>query len=260
MARALPKDNMLGRILAYGLVTLVMVMLVIMAQRKENIRAADVEIVISSLSSGDFLIKSEDVLSIIELAFGHQVIGVPLGELDMDRMERVLEAAPFVREADAYVDAEHLVHLEIQQREPVVRIIDRDGQQYYLDSTATKMQLSDHFTARVLVATGNIPPYDPNFPKMENNNLREVYELTKKVLSDELLSPLIAQIHIGGNNELQMIPTLGDQRIILGNTSHLDDKIFRLKVFYKEALSRMGWNKYKTINLKFKNQVVCKKR
>jgi len=260
MARTKKNDNMFGRVLAYGLITLVLVILVIMAQRKENIRAADVEIVITSLSSGDFLIKSEDVLSIIELAFGHQIVGVPLGELDMDRIERVLEGASFVLEADAYIDAEHLVHLDIAQREPIVRVIDRDGQQYYLDITGSKMQLSNHFTARVLVATGDIPPYDPDFPEAENNNLREVYELTKTVLEDELLSPLISQIHIGRNNELQMIPTLGNQRIILGNTKHLDDKINRLKVFYNEALSRMGWNKYKTINLKFRNQVVCKKR
>ena len=57
-----------------------------------------------------------------------------------------------------------------------------------------------------------------------------------------------------------MVPIVGDQRIILGNIEDLDDKIFRLKTFYQEAMSRMGWNKYKTINLKFKNQVVCKKR
>jgi len=260
MARKQIKDNMLGRILAYATVFLVAVVIVTMVQRKNSNRATDLVYKIEALRSGDFLIKSEDVLEIIERSFGHEIIGEPLGELDLERMERVLENAPFILSADAYVDAEEVVHLEIKQREPIVRIMDRDGQQYYLDQTGTRMKLSDHFTARVLVATGDIPPYDPEFPTAENNNLRYVFELTQKILKDEFLENLIGQIYVSRQNELQMVPIVGEQRIILGNTEDLDDKIFRLKTFYQEAMSRMGWNKYKTINLKFKNQVVCKKR
>ena len=162
--------------------------------------------------------------------------------------------------ADAFVDAEEVVHLEIKQREPILRIMDKDGQQYYLDQEGVWMKRSDHFTARVLVATGNIPPYDPEFLSAEGNNLRSVFELTEKILKDEFLENLIGQIHVGREGEVQMVPIVGDQRIILGSIEDLDDKIFRLKTFYQEAMSRMGWNKYKTINLKFKNQVVCKKR
>jgi len=260
MAKKQMKDNMLGRILAYATVFLVAVIIVTMVQRKKANRATDVVFQIEALRSGDFLIKSEDVLEIIERSFGHEIIGEPLGDLDMERMERVLESASFILSADAYVDAKEVVHLDIKQREPIVRIMDRDGQQYYLDHTGTKMNLSDHFTARVLVATGDIPPYDPEFPAAEGNNLRSVFELTQKILKDEFLENLIGQIYVSRTNGLQMVPIVGDQRIILGDTEALNDKIFRLKTFYQEAMSRMGWNKYKTINLKFKNQVVCKKR
>ena len=260
MAKKQLKDNMLGRILAYATVFLVAVIIVTTVQRKKSSRATDVVFEIEALHSGDFLLKAEDVLEIIERAFGHEIVGEPLGDLNMERMERVLEDASFVLSADAYVDAEEVVHLDIKQREPIVRIIDRDGQQYYLDHTGIKMNLSDHFTARVIVATGNIPPYDPDFPTADNNNLRAVFELTEKILKDEFLENLVGQIHVSRKNELQMVPIVGDQRIVIGNTEELDDKIFRLKTFYHEAMSRMGWNKYKTINLKFKNQVVCKKR
>ena len=84
--------------------------------------------------------------------------------------------------------------------------------------------------------------------------------MTEKILKDEFLENLVGQIHVSRQDELQMVPIVGDQRIVLGNTEELDDKIFRLKTFYHEVMSRMGWNKYKTINLKFRNQVVCKKR
>ena len=251
---------MLGRILAYGTFFLVAAIIVMMVQRKKANRATDVVIEISALQSGDFLIKSEDVMEIIERSFGHEIVGEPLGDIDMERMERILEDTPFVLSADAFVDAEEVVHLEIKQREPIVRIMDRDGLQYYLDQTGVLMKRSDHFTARVLVATGNIRPYDPKFLNAEENNLKDVFELTERILKDEFLESLVGQIHVGKENEIQMVPIVGDQRIILGSIEELDDKIFRLKTFYQEAMSRMGWNKYKTINLKFKNQVVCKKR
>ena len=251
---------MLGRILAYGTFFLVAAIIVMMVQRKKANRATDVVIEISALQSGDFLIKSEDVMEIIERSFGNEIVGEPLGDIDMERIERVLEETPFVLSADAFVDAEEVVHLEIKQREPILRIMDKDGQQYYLDQAGVWMKRSDHFTARVLVATGNIPPYDPEFLSAEDNNLRSVFELTEKILKDEFLENLIGQIHVGREGEVQMVPIVGDQRIILGSIEDLDDKIFRLKTFYQEAMSRMGWNKYKTINLKFKNQVVCKKR
>jgi len=251
---------MLGRILAYTTVFLVAVTIVTMVQRKKSNRATDVVYKIEALRSGDFLIKSEDILEMIERSFGHEIVGEPLGDLDMERMERVLESAPFILSADAFVDAEEVVHLEIKQREPIVRIMDRDGQQYYLDHTGTRMKLSDHFTARVLVATGDIPPFDPEFQTAENNNLRSVFDLTQNILKDDFLENLIGQIYVGRESELQMVPIVGNQRIIVGSIDDLDDKIFRLKTFYEEAMSRMGWNKYKTINLKFKNQVVCKKR
>lgn len=254
------KDNMLGRILSYGLVFLVLVMIVLMIERKQTRRAADAKITIEPLSTGDFLIKGEDVISIVDKAFGHEIIGVPLGNLDMERMERVLEASTFVKSAETFIDAENIVHLKIVQREPIVRIIDRDGQSYYLDKTGEKMETSNHHTARVLVATGNIQPFDPEFKTSKRHHLRRVFELTEVILKDDLLEPLVAQIHVADNGDVQMIPNIGDQRIILGNLEELDNKLFRLKTFYKEALSRMGWNKYKTINLKFKNQVVCEKR
>ncbi|MFI3258790.1 MAG: hypothetical protein R3Y16_01700 [Rikenellaceae bacterium] len=57
------------------------------------------------------------------------------------------------------------------------------------------------------------------------------------------------------------------RREIEGKASHSEDevrkeieaKLKRLKEFYKEALPRVGWERYKQINVEFSNQVVCKR-
>ena len=48
--------------------------------------------------------------------------------------------------------------------------------------------------------------------------------------------------------------------IVIGEVYNLESKFNKLMLFYEEGLSKTGWNEYKTINLKYKDQVVCTKR
>jgi cell division protein FtsQ len=43
---------------------------------------------------------------------------------------------------------------------------------------------------------------------------------------------------------------------LLGNADSLALKFNNLKVFYKQALPMVGWDAYKTINIKYTNQVI----
>jgi cell division protein FtsQ len=59
---------------------------------------------------------------------------------------------------------------------------------------------------------------------------------------------------------MELIPRLGQHRILLGDTTDLRDKLDRMRTFYLQGLNNTGWDKYELINLKYKNQVVCTKR
>lgn len=52
---------------------------------------------------------------------------------------------------------------------------------------------------------------------------------------------------------------MGNQRIILGTADSLDVKFTNLLMFYKRGMPKAGWDAYKTINVKYTNQVVCVK-
>ena len=52
----------------------------------------------------------------------------------------------------------------------------------------------------------------------------------------------------------------GDHLVYLGKLENFEDKLARLKEFYKKGLNRVGWNKYSRINLEFNNQIICTKR
>ncbi|MEM1324184.1 MAG: hypothetical protein AAGG75_28250 [Bacteroidota bacterium] len=250
----------LKRISLIGIVLLIAAMLISAVEKKRSIKAKEVLINIQLLPDSTSLIKAEDILLTIERSFGHRLVGVPLGAINIERVERVLEADPFVLTANAYVDAQQKVHISLEQRIPILRIIDRNGTSYYLDTYGERMPPSKHFTARVLVATGNIPPYDEEYLTKRKHVLKDLYELTKTVLSNEVLQSLCEQIYVDKKREYVLIPKVGRQKILLGKYHNIEDKLFRLFTFYNEGIPYTGWNKYSTINLKYKGQVVCKKR
>jgi len=57
-----------------------------------------------------------------------------------------------------------------------------------------------------------------------------------------------------------LIPRVGNYEIQFGKMTDLETKFLKLNSFYEQALSKTDWNKYKTINLKYKDQIVCFKK
>jgi len=204
-----------------------------------------------------------DISKIIQrnFVFNLEEEKVPLGKLKVGEIERVLEEEPFVLDAEVFVDAQNELFISIEQRTPIIRIVDKDNESYYMDSTGLQMPMSDHSTARVIVATGAIPPYTPDFRKPRKNHLlNKLFKLTNYIRKDEFLNAMIEQIYVNNIQEFTLIPKVGKQKIHFGEYEHVDDKFDRLKTFYKEVMPREGWRKYKTINLKYRKQVVAKRQ
>jgi cell division protein FtsQ len=210
-------------------------------------------------TAGEKLISESDVRQLLLRNFGQSLNQTPVSRLDVESIEKSLEKDPFVSNADVYVDHTNNLNVKIEQREPMLRIMDVNGSNYYLDKNGNKMPPSNHFAARVIVGTGKINPYTPDFNELKNNTLRDVFRVAQTILADEFLAPFVQQIHVSNSGELMLTPLVGDQIIILGSARRLEDKLERLKIFYREALPYEGWRKYRTINLKYTGQVVCKK-
>jgi len=227
--------------------------------RKANTFAEGLEVKVKPLASGDKLISERDVRQALLSAFGSDLENSDLASLEVERMERVLEMDPFVKNADAYIDQNNHLHVNIEQREPLLRVLDIRGGNYYLDATGKKMPPSKNFAARVMVATGNVSPYTPEFLEKKKSNLKDLFQLTQTLLADVFLADFVQQIHVNNAGEFILVPLVGDQKIILGSTRKLDDKLQRLKIFYQQGMPYEGWRKYETINLKYSGQVVCKR-
>ncbi len=251
----------LKRLLGLVAILLIAGIIISAVENRKHSNVKEVIIDIDQLGHGYSFVNVEDIRLIIERRFGYNLEGVPLAGLDVERVERVLEEDPFIYESDVYVDAKNRIHIHIGQRDPLVRIIDKNGANYYLDRNGHKMPLSKHYAARVLVVTGNLPPYVEDFLETKKeNSLANVFRLAETLNQDDFLLAQIEQIYVNSKGDITLIPKVGNQKIILGPYEDVGKKLKRLKTFYKEGIPYEGWQKYKTINLSFKDQIVCKKK
>jgi len=153
-----------------------------------------------------------------------------------------------------------VIHIEISQRQPLLRIINAGGQDFYIDRNGLKMPISPNFTANVLVANGHI--LERFTGKVDTLNTKMAADLYKTALflkKDSLWEAQIEQIFVNDKEDIELIPRVGNQRIILGNADSLEVKMGNLRVFYKKAMPQVGWDTYKTINIKYTNQIVCER-
>ncbi|MCD4679683.1 MAG: hypothetical protein K8S00_04780 [Bacteroidales bacterium] len=206
------------------------------------------------------------------IAAGDSIIGKKLKKINTGDIEKMLMKNPYIINADVYSTVEGNIQINIVQRQPIVRVINKHNKGYYIDSEGTLMPLSQKSTTRVLVANGNInelysssirlsgDPENINEEKERSNNLQNIFYLASYINKDNFLKSMIDQIYITKNNEIELIPKVGNHLIIFGKTDDLEVKFNNLKALYNDGFKKTGWNKYKTINLKYKNQVVCSKK
>jgi len=169
--------------------------------------------------------------------------------------------------AEVYSTIDGVLKIELNQRNPILRVFTEYGDSYYIDENGWMMPLSDKFTSRVLVANGAIKTsfamgYEINIMdlKQEDKRLKDLYLLSSFINSNSFLKAQIVQIYLKENGDLELIPRVGNQEILFGKAENIKEKFDKLMIFYKQGLSKTGWNGYKRINLKYNKQVVCTKK
>ncbi|WP_235524156.1 cell division protein FtsQ [Pedobacter sp. Hv1] len=234
----------------------VVVLMSFISIKKKEVKCTKVEILIPG---ADNFIEREEVDLILKESQG-VLVGRNLERINIHQIEKSLKANPYIAFAKVYADMDGIVHIEVKQRQPVLRILNAAGQDFYIDSNGLKMPMSPNFTANVLVATGNIlEAFRGKVDTLLTPLAADLYKTALFMKKDTLWNAQIEQVFVNDKQDIELIPRVGNQRIILGNADSLETKMNNLLAFYKQAMPLVGWNAYKTINLKYTNQIVCEK-
>jgi len=177
-------------------------------------------------------------------------VGKKISEISMDSIETALESNKLIKTAESYKTIDGTVKVKVFQRTPILRVM-TGNETYFIDSEGEKMPVPSDFTAYLPLATGRI---SDAYAK------DQLYNFALFLQKDKFWNSQIEQINIEANLDVELIPRVGNHRIILGKMEDYKENLNKLKLFYNKGLNKMGWNRYSIINLKYKNQVVCTKQ
>ena len=199
-------------------------------------------------SNGANLFLSHEMVNKLLIQKNGEVKNQPKSLINLHELENVVFQNPLVEEAKVFMTIDGAIKTVIKQRTPIARV-SNGIEIYYIDKQGVKMPLSKNYSARVLLVSGSVIEED----------VASIYRLVKKINDDVFLSKLVIGIAKNSANDYVLQTRKYDQHIQIGKIEDLNVKFKKLEAFYNEVIQSNEVEKYKTINLKFSNQVVCTK-
>ena len=169
-------------------------------------------------------------------------------KLDLNKLEKRLDNHNMIEKSEVFVGVDGVLKIVVKQKIPIARIFDLDGS-FYLDYQGNKMPLSNNYSSRVPLVTGEINA-------IKRADLTELFRIIQK---DDFLKKNIIGVQIYPNGAVIMANRNYDYQIDFGRLINVEQKLKNYKAFYQKAVSDSSIVKYKKINLIYTQQVVCTK-
>lgn len=199
-------------------------------------------------TNGDNLFMNYEMVNKLLIQNNSTVKNQAKSVIDLHKLEAEVQGHPMVEQASVFLTVNGLLKTKIKQRTPIARVI-TNYKSYYIDTEAKNMPLSVNHSARVMLISGDVKEEDS----------KEIHFLVRTIMDDEFFNSLVIGIRKTIKNEFILKTRLTALEIELGETNRLSSKLKNLKAFYKKAVGDGTIEMYKTINLRFDNQVVCTK-
>lgn len=218
---------------------------------------------------GNHFVEAQEIRSLVKQYIKTEE-GSQLTKGKLKDIEKLISGMPHVERAHVYRTINGAIHINTSQRMPLLRVLNSSNEGYYIDINGRMMPLSSKYTARVIVATGNInSQYSPYLNLLESTpgkeipgsekTLRELFKLASYINQHTFWNAFIDQIYVTQGGEFELVPKNGSHIIEFGKTDMMEEKFIKLMTFYQNGLTRVGWHHYNRVNVKFTNQIICSK-
>jgi cell division protein FtsQ len=206
---------------------------------------------------------------LLNLAYGNssRIAGKPVKDVSVSAIEERISSLRELKQAEAYMAIDGKVHIFVEQRTPVFRVMPNDGGDYFVDEEGIVVRRRNLYNPRLHIVEGNVNISAAMLngvsvldTSIKNSILKDIFYMVDYINDDKFWSAQIDQIYVDGNDEIDLIPRAGNHIIHLGTAENFEGKLRNLEAFYDDVLPEVGWNKYSVINLEFKDQIVCKRR
>jgi cell division protein FtsQ len=216
-----------------------------MTKRNEDRKLKEISV---EFFGDEQLFMTHETVNKLLIENNEEVTSIGKVGLDLNTLENTIKKHEMVDEAEVFLTIDGKLKAIVTQKTPVARVYEQ-GSSYYIDNKGNEMPISAIYTARVPLVSGEI--------KAENSE--KLDELFRLIYEDDFLRKNIIGVQILPNGSLRMKNRNYNYDIEFGRTINMEQKFKNYKAFLQKAVLDSSIYKYKKINLKFTQQVVCTK-
>ena len=252
--------NIIGFLLIVSL--FVLVLFTKNEQGKNPVKNVNVSI---DATKGDPFMDDGDVINLVYSRYD-TLLGKPLNTLCLSEIEDLLRSQSSVKNAEVYTEHNGNLNLEVQLRKVIVRIKPDSSAGFYIDNEGEIMSWLANYSPRVLTLTGYLTHYNRYLKdtiieqdlSSHSKLVKDVYAFAEYVNNNPFWKAQIGQVYIDIHGDAILVPLIGNEEFVFGELTDYENKFDKIKRYYGEIAPKLGWNKYKEVNVKFDRQIVCK--
>ena len=211
---------------------------------------------------GEFpAVSDADILQMID--DNHiKVVGIPMKEIDLESIATQLKQNPYVKTVNEVRFSSTKLRIVVTLKNILLHVYTQDGHQYFVDEEGYMLPFSMQVRENVPVVNGKI---NDAFVSGKNvtesqTNLHRVFKIASYMHHNDFYNAQFRQLYVMNNNEVVLVPTVGRHKILFGTDKNMEEKLFNLQQTYQQGLAYVGMDQYATLDVRYKNRVIAKKR
>lgn len=230
------------------------------ASRKE-LKCTGVKITVLDSLENDF-VTARDIRIFLDKEY-KGYIGTALDSMDLCKVESIIDSRSAVMKSEAYVTKDGTLHINVTQRKPIVRFQKPEGG-FYADAEGFVFPLQSSYASYVQIVDGDIPVNMKSGHKGMIENPAEkawfdrVMNVVRYIDNDKNWKDRIVQINVSKGGELTLIPREGKEKFLFGQPDCIESKFEKIKKYYTAIAPNAKEKTYRTIDLKYDGQIVCR--
>jgi cell division protein FtsQ len=206
---------------------------------------------------GNHYLDESDILRLVEKS-SPGIRGASFDRIDFKTIESKLEYDRHIEDAQTYKDLKGNLVVRVALRRPIARVVQEHAPDAYIAEDGAVMAVSDKYTSRVMLISG---PYATRFAQAQRvqdvPGGETLLNMMEFIREDEFWAAQIAQIDIGSDGKMILLPQITGQRVEFGLPDNYEEKLRKLMIFYKEILPQRGWTRYERVNLEYNGQIIA---
>jgi len=168
-------------------------------------------------------------------------------DINTQLLEELILRHQYISKAEVYLDVEGALKIDIDFRQPFIRLLQKN-KIYYFDSAGVMLPPLSKVDESLLIISGDL----------NKNTLIETFDLVNKIYSEPLLNKLIGGVHYDGDNGYILSAKACDLGVNIGSQPVLDtESIKMIELFYNFSSVKLTCGYCQSINITYDKQIIC---